>query len=301
MTEDPDNSVSAWSDRFDGPNPVDTLGPARRPDFLCVGTEKAGTTWLWHCAMAHPGIGVPAVKELRFFNADRHIDHVHFRALKQFLENPRASPLRPQFLERVATEMRLFYGGLPAYFRVFGQLDQPIVGEITPQYCLQGPERIREMHAAAPGARIIYMLRDPVDRILSGARMGLTRRGIDLTDAEMAAEAAHPLQRRLSNSAAHLDRFETVFGTEAVRTFFFDDIASRPADLFADICGFIGADAPDIPDTVLSEKVNRGVDYRPSQALRASLYSSLAPVYAALERRFPERVAAWRARHETRP
>lgn len=285
---------STWFDRFAAINPVDTIGPARRPDFFCVGTEKAGTTWLWHCAMAHPGIGVPALKELRFFNATRKIDYTNFHALKEFLDDPRGVPLRPQFLERVATEMRLLYGGLPAYLRIFGQLDQPVVGEITPQYCLLSPGRIRDMHAAAPDARIIYMLRDPVDRILSGARMALVAKGIGLTDAAMARETAWPIQRRLSNSAAHLDKFEAVFGADRVQAFFFDDIATRPGDLFGDICQFIGAAALEIPQHVLAKKVNKGAIYQPSTALYQSLYHDLAFAYAALERRFPERVAVWR-------
>jgi hypothetical protein len=250
--------------------------------------------------MHHPQIGVPAVKELRFFNDGTNIDYAHFRALKKFLENPYAVPLRHQFLERVATEMRLFYGGLPAYFRIFGQLDRPIVGELSPQYCLLKPSRIRSMQALLPDARIMYMLRDPVDRILSGARMSLTRRGIELTDEAIAKEASHTVQRQLSNSAEHLAKFEEVFGTHRVRAFFFDDIASRPAALFAEICHYLGADAADIPQEVLIAKVNEGVDYHAGTKLRHSLYESLAPVYIDLEHRFPDRVATWRTRHEAR-
>jgi hypothetical protein len=286
-----------WSRRFRGANPVDTFGPARAPDFLCIGSEKAGTTWLWNCMMSHPGIGVPATKELRFFNEGHTVDYAHFRALKRFLEDPRAAPLRPQYLERIATELRLLYGGLPAYYRIFGQLDQPVVGELTPQYCVLAPKAVQAMRDVAPRARIIYMLRDPADRILSGARMVLRSRNLPFDDAGLWAEAADPMQRRLTDAATHIATYEAIFGREAVGVFFFDDIRARPEALFREICDFIGAERADVPPDVLRLEVNKGPDGAASDALRRKVHHSLSPVYAQLAHRFPERVAVWRARY----
>lgn len=289
--------LKLWSDIFKAPCPADEYGRARHPDFLCVGSEKAGTTWLWNCMMQHPGIGVPASKELRFFNLFFTYDTNHFRALATFLENPRESPSGPDFLERLATEIRLLHGGLPAYHRIFGQLSQPVVGEVTPQYCAQPLDQIRRMKEAAPEARIIYMLRDPVDRILSGARMVATRNTEPLTDDLLLRYAADPFQRNLTDAATHLDNFDRVFGANRVKAFFFDDIASRPAALLDDICAFIGAERAEIPDTILRAKVNQGGAFQPSAALKSKLYAEFAPLYNKLEQRHPRRVAGWRARY----
>ena len=38
------------------------------PTFICVGAQRAGTTWLYHCLKEHPEIYMPEHKELRFFN-----------------------------------------------------------------------------------------------------------------------------------------------------------------------------------------------------------------------------------------
>lgn len=287
-----------WPDTEGTPNLVDEIGPERRPDFLCIGTEKAGTTWLWHSMKYHPNIGVPATKELRMFNQSRTFDPHHFRAAKEFFEDPRNAPLRPDFLERVATELRLLYGGIPAYLRVFGQLKEPVVGELTPQYCIQPIERVRKMREIAPDARIVYMLRDPVERLLSGARMVL--KTIDQPNSEdlLFKEALHPMQLSFCNGHNHIEKFAKVFGEDRLGVFFFDDIASRPADLFQDICDFVGAQRAGVDPEILSAKVNKGPSYQPSRDLRTKLYSHLSPVYKELEHLFPKRVAVWRDTYE---
>ena len=38
------------------------------PTFICIGAQRAGTTWLYHCLKEHPEIYIPDHKELRSFN-----------------------------------------------------------------------------------------------------------------------------------------------------------------------------------------------------------------------------------------
>ncbi len=292
------NALPRWSPKFKGPNPVEVFGKERHPDFICIGTEKAGTTWLWNCLMAHPEVGVAATKELRFFDDNTQVDYLHFRALKELLENPRGAPRTERFMERLAIEVRLLYGGLPAYYRVFGQLDQPVVGELSPQYCLLPPPRLRQIHNIAPDARIIYMLRDPVSRLLSGCRMALRARGEALNDDVMQQETLAPVQRFLSNSMVHIEKYERVFGTEKVGVFFFDDIQSDPAGLLTDVCKFIGATSVTLEDALLQKEVNKGTVFEAAPDLQRTLYLELKHVYDRLEERYPDRIAAWRAKYE---
>lgn len=39
------------------------------PDFLCIGSQRAGTTWLHECLREHPDLFLPEQKELHFFNS----------------------------------------------------------------------------------------------------------------------------------------------------------------------------------------------------------------------------------------
>jgi hypothetical protein len=38
------------------------------PDFLCVGAQKAGTSWLYHQLTLHPDFWMPPIKELHYFD-----------------------------------------------------------------------------------------------------------------------------------------------------------------------------------------------------------------------------------------
>jgi len=38
------------------------------PEFLCIGAEKAGTTWLYEMLKAHPSVWMPPIKEIHYFD-----------------------------------------------------------------------------------------------------------------------------------------------------------------------------------------------------------------------------------------
>lgn len=103
------------------------------PDFVGVGVAKAGTTW-WHANVAeHPAVHA-ARKELHFF------DRFHDR-------------------EPTAEEVAL-------YHRFFPRPEGGIAGEWTPRYVTNfwTPRLLRQ---AAPDAKLLLLLRDPLDRYLS--------------------------------------------------------------------------------------------------------------------------------------
>ena len=110
------------------------------PDFVGVGTQRCGTTW-WHAQLvAHPGVE---------FEQGLHHKEVHF-----FDSLAGVDPLAPDDVERYARYFaRPAAGGM--------------TGEWTPRYMHDGWP-IRQIHQAAPQARILVLLRDPVDRYASG-------------------------------------------------------------------------------------------------------------------------------------
>jgi hypothetical protein len=112
------------------------IGP---PDLVGVGAQRAGTTWWWRGAIrSHPGFArdVKPGKELHFF--DRFWDGREVPA-----------DLAEQ------------------YARQFPRPEGKLTGEWTPRY-MHDYWALPLLHAAAPEARILVMLRDPVERYRSG-------------------------------------------------------------------------------------------------------------------------------------
>jgi hypothetical protein len=121
------------------------------PSFIVIGAMKAGTTSLYHYLRDHPQVFMPAVKELDFFSERGNWDR-----------------------------------GLDWYRRQFQAAgDAAAVGEASTTYSkhpiVQGvPERIVGL---MPGCRIVYVLRDPIERIRSHYQhrvaLGTERRPIE--------------------------------------------------------------------------------------------------------------------------
>lgn len=108
---------------------VASLGPGRLPDWVIVGAQKAGTTTL-HTALHRSSDAIaPLTKEIHYFT-------VHWDRPERWY--------REQFVRVPARR----------------------TGEASPYYLFH-PDAVARMAATIPGARIIVMLRDPVDRAYS--------------------------------------------------------------------------------------------------------------------------------------
>lgn len=117
-----------------------TLLQRLMPDFLGIGAQRAGTTWLWVHLRRHPQIWTPRRKELHFFD----------RTLGNGAE------------DRLA-RMRYAAWFLP------GRLVGRVVGEVTPAYAVLPDERVALIASWMPSVRIVYLLRDPIERAWSQA------------------------------------------------------------------------------------------------------------------------------------
>ncbi len=125
----------------------------RLPDFVIIGTQKGGTTALAQYLRAHPQIDMPERKEIDFF-IDAAVD--------------------PYGLHEPGT----WHLGVDWYRRQFPG-DKPICGEASPNYTL-GPNVARvvpRMATVLPAARLIYLVRNPLERIRSHYRMTIRKPG----------------------------------------------------------------------------------------------------------------------------
>jgi sulfotransferase family protein len=214
---------------------MDAMKTGRLPDFLIVGAGKAGTTSLAAWLRAHPQVFVPAEKELHFFDRswDRGVDW--YRA--QFAEAPADAT----------------------------------AGEATATYMIHSVY-IDRMAAVVPDARLIAMLRNPVDRARSqydhmvarGARAWEPYRTFDgrsgprsfgeLIELELELDpsdwrtsgmclARGRYVKQLQDLAARFDR-------ERIQVALYDDLVDDPPGMFAAVCGFLGVDEGIRPEAV---------------------------------------------------
>lgn len=174
---------------------------ARSPDFLYIGTSKAGSTWLFSTLAVHPQVYLASDKGLYFF------DHHYDRGQRWYRER-------------------------------FAMADGArLAGEISHSY-LSSPDtpgRIREMN---PRIRLLACLREPVDRAFSDY-LDLVKNGQFDGPFETAIEEVPRLLDR-GRYATHLRRYLDTFDRGQLQVQLFDDLrldAQRYADEVFDFLG----------------------------------------------------------------
>ncbi len=137
------------------------------PDFLIVGPQRTGTTWLFHNLKSHPEIFLPKEKELYYFSTLGLPDHRHFRFA--YLEN---------YLQAMEDSSRSTLKKSYDSLRKAGRFYNPRVrGEATASYAALPKDVIREIAMLNPEVKAILMVRDPIERAWSHARKDLTVNG----------------------------------------------------------------------------------------------------------------------------
>ena len=190
------------------------------------------------------------------------------------------------------------------YRRVFRPRPGQIAGEITPAYSTLDPSVVEEIRLINPDLRIIYLLRDPIERSWSSALMSLAKRGDrpaeSITDEELMKHFERTSHALRSDYVRTLQVWEGVFGPEQVFVGFLDEIQSDPADLLLRTYRFLGVDDDEahVPAAV-SAKVNTS----PRQSavpdrFRGHLARMYLPQLKELSERFGEPATGWLRRAE---
>lgn len=204
------------------------------PDFLIVGPQRTGTTWLHANLREHPEVLLSEPKEIFFFSRLQTPDHSSFESaelgwyLKFFRE-----PLWRRVLKTVHC------------LRRYGRWYRPKVkGEATASYATLPPDVIDEVVLLRPEIKIILSVRDPIDRAWSHAKKDLARKHslrIDQVDeGELMRFFKDEYQLRCAQYARNFENWSTRLQPGHLFVARFDDIPNRPTELLLDVMTFLG-------------------------------------------------------------
>jgi Sulfotransferase family len=221
------------------------------PEFLCIGAHKAGTTWLYQQLDSHPDFWMPPVKELHYFDQLSRV---------QRAAHPRCRDERDdRFLKQLKSLSAETSIDLENYGRLFEPKESLFSGDISPNYSTLSNEVIREVVRYFPNLKVIFLARDPVERVWSHLSMEVHYRQIEPFDPTDINEVNRNLSRRgmllRSYPSAVVARWKRIVDPEQFRVYFFDDLQNNPAELQRSILRFLGAD-PDKPGSRLRADYN---------------------------------------------
>jgi len=208
------------------------------PDFLCVGAQKAGTSWLYRQLEPHPDFWMPPVKELHYLDK--------LTRTKQF-DGPRCGDKRDaSFLDGMQNLRGRFYLDLDSYGRLFQHKGACLSGDISPAYSTLNDEIIERVVNRFPTLKVVFLARDPVERAWSqlsmGVRLGMIKK-FDATDPEeVICNLLNPGVLVRSHPSKIVARWKRYVRPENFRVYFFDDLKEKPAELRQSILRFLGGD-----------------------------------------------------------
>ena len=228
-----------WEDGFDFTPPTprqgEEVGP---PDFVGVGVQKAGTTWWYALIARHPQVT----------ERDEIPKELHY--LCRFCTEP-----------MTAAEIGRYHGWFP-------RRPGTLAGEWTPDY-FSYPWVAPNLAAAAPEAKVLVVLRDPVERFRSGLTfrrsMGAPNTATTMADAV-----------RQGYYARDLERLRQFVANDRLLVLQYEQCRNDPASQLARTYEFLGLD-PFVPDD-LHREVNASSGEK--VAMDADARRRLAGLYA---------------------
>lgn len=257
--------------------------PEIYPDFMCIGAPRAATTWLYQKLRDHPQIFLPKAKELHFFDEEPDTD-----------QNDR-SGLRWH---------RAFYFDMskPAHFRwyamQFRKARNRTKGDITPVYSMLSRQRVRLIAEKAPDVKIIYIIRNPIERAWSGLRKTIWyQKGANHKVKDRAwllAAIMHPAVLERGNYRRAIETWGEVIPDGNMLYLFYDDIVEDPQSELARVCAFLGANRPSGPPASTEDKpVNAAPALRMPDEVRSRLSQHYKEQIQYLEARFDRDLSHW--------
>ena len=217
--------------------------PVTKPTFLIIGAQKCGTTWLHQHLRKHPGVFMPAEKELEFFSYQGHLADPGFdHYLDKFSDAGEAQAIGEATASYFWTNTHSRWGALPEGF----QTDIP--GTV---HRLLGKE-----------LKLIVTLRNPVERVVSAYLHYLAMGEIDQdTDFEQALTYGGVVD--MGFYARHLRNWLAHYPIEQIKVLILEsDIQARPLTTLADVFQFLS-----VPDHVFAEDTVQQTVYPGMQRL----------------------------------
>lgn len=176
-----------------------------KPHFIIGGATRSGTTSLYGGLAGHPDVLMAEGKEIRFF--DQHYTWGWEWGVSQLPDSAHARAL---------------------------------VGEASPRY-LSHPYAADRIAKDLPDVKVIFLLRDPVERAYSDYWMDRARGRAPATFEE-AIEHSDYAERYLGTEhyADHIARFHETLSESQVAVVFFDDLVNDPQRTHSAVCYFLG-------------------------------------------------------------
>ncbi len=233
------NSINVPNDLTPGP-----------PTFVGIGAQKSGTSWIHNCIMHHPECYYPEFLSPQLNEQHKLKEH-------HFFDNFSCNDITPNDIDN--------------YYDWCAKPHNKVTGEWTPSY-LSDPWVPRLLKLSAPNTKIIVLLRDPVERYISGISFSQRKNKRPITNnikennseiIEIDTSNLNKINRRIASDHfyrglynSHLLRWRRYFQPSSILVMQYEKLVKNPQKGLKAIFRHIGIDEHyQIPDEVVSQRL----------------------------------------------
>lgn len=273
------------------------------PNFLCIGTQRSGSTWLYSNLKKHPEIWLPPVKEIQYFNEkeknyspnllNRFLDSksVHWRLSLKYqvkvnfnhaLKN--LSNVNRIKYQNIFWNLKYFF--YPRndrwYASLFDPGDNKITGDISPVYLRLKEESVAHIHKIMPQAKIILILRNPIQRAWSHAILNCNyqNKSVETISETEWINICRPRGSNLPfgvNLVKTLRIWQSFYPKEQFFIGFFEDIQNCPEEFLLSLYEFLEVEVS--KKYIAHHIANKKINSRTKDEIPHNLAVYLAGIY----------------------
>lgn len=289
-----------------------------RIDFLGIGAQRTASSWLWHNLRQHPEIWLPPCKELHYFDRSLKYASPSFLAsdnpLLRFLGRQNHNrQFRKYFLESMAKTVKAMpinWRDLRWYLKYYigrcsdnwyrslftGTSENIVKGEITPAYSILNRNDIQNIKNLFPDLKIIFIMRNPIDRTWSQLCYAKTRNphiAFSINNCGILKKRIDGINVSLrSDYIRTLENWRSCFPEAQIFIGYYDEVIANPREFLKKIFSFLAVDEFHAVSCFI-ERVNVSKSYDMPEEIKTYLAMKYLEMLRELSRQFGGFATEW--------
>lgn len=297
--------------------------------LVCVGAQKAGTTWLHEVLEKDHRLKTPLFcKEVQYFNY-KHINSAlinqwraswfinltkksEFReSLINYLQNnPKknrlATPKNKTLLKQIGFCLKSLDDEWYCNYMALGSKKVCAV-DISPEYALINQVGFENIKAITDNLKLVFILRDPVERSWSGMIQELKNKPnaseqltamANSTVEDLVKRAKTPNIQKRSDYLATFGAIKAAGLMDCLKVIFYDDIVNQPDSVIETIYQHIGIEKPVVSNNVIEKVIHKSPTVVMPEQFMIQMREVYAPMLVQIDSEFVSLPDSWKNRYE---
>lgn len=276
--------------------------------FMSVGAMKAGTTWLYEQLRRHPEIFFTPEKEIHYFanmsGIENQLNHRNrLLKFKLILEkygagNPSYILANLNLIDWYLTYAKVKQVDDDWYEALFRESNGRICADFSNLYCQMESSDWGRVRLIAKNIKVIYTLRNPIDRVWSHYKFHLKWIGKESEALSLGVDEFENIIDKNhfwinARYAKNFTNLKNALNANELMLLYFEDFRKSPVEMLEQVCDFLGVGKVPESDQDLSKKINKTKDYKMPDAWRAIVSEKLRPEICEMKK-----IGLWRTEWE---